>query len=127
MYQAVGTTELGLELALYNLTLNATSRPGSQCFGDSLAISISFIEKECVQFSSGRFHIATFAQMALVGVKKLYDDNMLEEFDDTLPEVREEKIIVSVLNLLAVWGHESLNCVLEWLVSVGDHLVWQRH
>ena len=118
----MGDIALGVELALYNLTLNATSRPGSQCFGDSLAISISFIEKETCHFRSGRFHIATFAEMALLGVKKLYNENMLEEFDEILPEKREEKIIVSVLNLLAIWGHESLNSVPEWQVGVRRHI-----
>ena len=118
---------LGLSLAHYNLTLNATSRPGSQCFGDSLAISISFIEKEFSHFRSGSYHIDTFAEMALVGVKKLYHENRLEEFDETLPEEREEKILVSVLNLLAVWGYESLNCVLEWSVSVGRHIFVAFH
>lgn len=46
LYQATGSAKLGLDLALYNLTINARYRAGSQCFCDSLAISVSFLEKE---------------------------------------------------------------------------------
>lgn len=118
MYQAVGDTTLGVNLALYNLKLNATSRPGSQCFGDSLAISVSFIEKELSHFKSGRASIATFAEVALEGVKRLYGENKLQEFDEVHPEEREGQIMVSVLNLLAIWGHESQDDINQWEVSV---------
>lgn len=79
---------------------------------------MSFIEKELSHFKSGRASIATFAEVALEGVKRLYGENKLQEFDEVHPEEREGQIMVSVLNLLAIWGHESQDDINQWEVSV---------
>ena len=114
--------EVGLELCLYNLSLNACFRSGSQCFADSLAISVSFIEKEILHFKSGAFKVSHFADVALGGVKKMYEEKTLDEFEDIKPEERERSIVISVLNLLAVWGHESEASQSEWKVTPWRYL-----